>query len=364
MESWPVGEPFALRPHTQRITLAVILRAVFGVHDEERFGALRRLIDDFAARVDAGHRASRCCAATSAASAPGRASCAPARRSTSSSTRRSPLRRAEVDGGERARRRALAAAAGPRTRTATPMSDARAARRAGHGARRRPRDDRDRRSPGRSSGCCARRAVLARLRESIAAGEDDYLDATIKETLRVAAGDRRRRAQADRAGRDRRLRAAGRAPSCCRRSPRMHYREDLFPEPERVPPRALPRRQGRHLRLDPVRRRRAPLHRRRLRRVRDAGRPARDPRARRAAAPPTRRRRRSRSATSPWRPAGARGSCWTARPSSSTQIHMLGRGRALYACRPGKGLVSATSWIATSGCPETSSSMRVAKLWR
>ena len=27
---WPVGEPFALRPHTQRITLAVILRAVFG----------------------------------------------------------------------------------------------------------------------------------------------------------------------------------------------------------------------------------------------------------------------------------------------------------------------------------------------
>jgi cytochrome P450 len=33
MESWPVGESFALRPHTQRITLAVIMRAVFGVHD-------------------------------------------------------------------------------------------------------------------------------------------------------------------------------------------------------------------------------------------------------------------------------------------------------------------------------------------
>ena len=41
MESWPVGEPFALRPHTQRITLAVILRAVFGVHDEERWRASR-----------------------------------------------------------------------------------------------------------------------------------------------------------------------------------------------------------------------------------------------------------------------------------------------------------------------------------
>ena len=37
METWPVGEPFALRPHTQRITLAVILRAVFGIRDDERF---------------------------------------------------------------------------------------------------------------------------------------------------------------------------------------------------------------------------------------------------------------------------------------------------------------------------------------
>ena len=47
MESWPVGEPFALRPHTQRITLAVIMRAVFGVHDEERLARFERLIEDF-----------------------------------------------------------------------------------------------------------------------------------------------------------------------------------------------------------------------------------------------------------------------------------------------------------------------------
>jgi cytochrome P450 len=51
MESWPVGEPFAMRPHTQRITLAVIMRAVFGVHDEERLARFGRLIDDFAQRV-------------------------------------------------------------------------------------------------------------------------------------------------------------------------------------------------------------------------------------------------------------------------------------------------------------------------
>jgi cytochrome P450 len=51
MESWPVGEPFALRPHTQRITLAVIMRAVFGVHDERRLARFEGLIDEFARRV-------------------------------------------------------------------------------------------------------------------------------------------------------------------------------------------------------------------------------------------------------------------------------------------------------------------------
>jgi cytochrome P450 len=51
MQSWPVGEPFALRPHTQKITLAVIMRAVFGVHDEERLARFAVLIDDFARRV-------------------------------------------------------------------------------------------------------------------------------------------------------------------------------------------------------------------------------------------------------------------------------------------------------------------------
>ena len=51
MEEWPVGEPFALRAHTQRITLAVILRAVFGVRDEERFLRAQVLVDRFARRA-------------------------------------------------------------------------------------------------------------------------------------------------------------------------------------------------------------------------------------------------------------------------------------------------------------------------
>jgi cytochrome P450 len=51
MESWPVGEPFAMRPHTTRITLAVIMRAVFGVHDTDRLARFEGLIDEFARRV-------------------------------------------------------------------------------------------------------------------------------------------------------------------------------------------------------------------------------------------------------------------------------------------------------------------------
>jgi cytochrome P450 family 110 len=53
IETWPVGRPFALRPHTQRITLDVILRAVFGVRDPERFALAQRLVDEFARRSHA-----------------------------------------------------------------------------------------------------------------------------------------------------------------------------------------------------------------------------------------------------------------------------------------------------------------------
>ena len=40
--SWPAGEPFALRAHTQAITLEVIMRAVFGVEDARGDGAPAR----------------------------------------------------------------------------------------------------------------------------------------------------------------------------------------------------------------------------------------------------------------------------------------------------------------------------------
>jgi cytochrome P450 family 135 len=45
--SWPVGEPFSLRPHTQAITLEVIMRAVFGVEGGAAMGRLRTPLKRF-----------------------------------------------------------------------------------------------------------------------------------------------------------------------------------------------------------------------------------------------------------------------------------------------------------------------------
>jgi cytochrome P450 len=40
-DGWPTGEPFAIHPHMQAVTLEVILRVVFGVTDEDRRSRLR-----------------------------------------------------------------------------------------------------------------------------------------------------------------------------------------------------------------------------------------------------------------------------------------------------------------------------------
>jgi cytochrome P450 family 135 len=44
ISTWPLGEPFPLRPRMQAITLEVILRAVFGVRDGERMDQFRKRI--------------------------------------------------------------------------------------------------------------------------------------------------------------------------------------------------------------------------------------------------------------------------------------------------------------------------------
>jgi cytochrome P450 len=50
ISAWPVGEPFALLPETESITLQVILRAIFGLRDPDRIARGRELMEEFAQR--------------------------------------------------------------------------------------------------------------------------------------------------------------------------------------------------------------------------------------------------------------------------------------------------------------------------
>ena len=47
IESWPTGVPYKLRPRMQAITLEIIIETVFGVHDGERMEPLRQALRDF-----------------------------------------------------------------------------------------------------------------------------------------------------------------------------------------------------------------------------------------------------------------------------------------------------------------------------
>jgi len=233
MESWPVGEPFALRPHTQRITLAVILGAVFGVHDDDRLHRFEELIERFAGRLSLV------------------TALPPLRRNYG---RWSPwarflearealdafiyeeiaLRRAEnaeTDGGEGDDVLSLLLSA--RHEDGSPMSDAELRDElvtilaAGH------------ETTATGLAWAIERLLrnpeaLGRLRESLASG-DEYLEATIKETLRVRPVivdvARKLTAPLEIGGyelqADSYLMAAIAA---------LHYREDLFPAPQEFRP--------------------------------------------------------------------------------------------------------------------------------
>ncbi|HEY7456009.1 MAG TPA: cytochrome P450, partial [Solirubrobacterales bacterium] len=233
MDSWPVGEPFALRPHTQRITLAVIMRAVFGVHDEERLSRFEALIERFAGRLSLV------------------TALPPLRRSFG---RWSPwarflraraeldafvyeeiaLRRAENAGGAEQPDDVLSLLLAARHEDGSPMSDAElrdelvTVLAAGHETTATGLAwaiERLLRNPD----------VLATLRDSLAAGEDDYLDATIRETLRArpVIVDVARKLTAPLAIGGYELPANTYLMAAIAA---LHYREDLFPEPERFRP--------------------------------------------------------------------------------------------------------------------------------
>jgi cytochrome P450 len=232
MESWPVGEPFALRPHTQRITLAVIMRAVFGVHDEERLRRFGHLIENFAGRL------SMVTALPPLRRNFGRwspwARFLAAREALDAFVYEEiALRRAELAGGGEGGDDVLSLLMEARHDDGSPMSDAELRDElvtilgAGHETTatglawamerllRNPR-------------------VLAKLRDSLGAG-DEYLDATIKETLRArpVIVDVARKLTAPKSIGGYEL-AAGTFVMAAIAA--LHYREDLFPNPEEFRP--------------------------------------------------------------------------------------------------------------------------------
>ena len=75
--SWPLGEPFALLPRMQSLTLEVIMRAVFGVHETagaaELAQRIRALLDPVASRARRPDRAAPGCAARARPLPPSRA---------------------------------------------------------------------------------------------------------------------------------------------------------------------------------------------------------------------------------------------------------------------------------------------------
>jgi cytochrome P450 len=233
MESWPVGEPFALRPHTQRITLAVIMRAVFGVHDEDRLARFEGLIETFASRVNA------ITAFPMLRRNLGRWSPWPrflrAREALDEFIYEEiALRRREVESGEEGHDDVLSLLLSARHDDDSPMSDEELRDElvtvlgAGH------------ETTATALAWAIERLLrtpraLAALRDSLAAGEDSYLDATIKETLRarpvIVDVARKLTAPASIGGYE--------LPAGTFVMPAiaaMHYREDLFPEPEEFRP--------------------------------------------------------------------------------------------------------------------------------
>jgi cytochrome P450 len=232
MKSWPVGEPFALRPHTQRIALTVIMRAVFGIRDEGRLSRFERLIDRFSARVNLI------------------TAIPPLRRDLG---RWSPwarflrtrealdqfiyeeiaLRRTEATGGTE-HDDVLSLLLAARHEDGSPMSDEElrdelvTVLAAGHETTATGLAwalERLLRAP----------EVLARLRKSLAAGEEGYLDATVKETLRArpVIVDVARKLTAPMSIASYEIPAGTYVMAAIAA---LHYRDDLFPEPERFLP--------------------------------------------------------------------------------------------------------------------------------
>lgn len=230
MESWPVGKPFALRSRSERITLDVILRAVFGVRDQRRLQRARVLVRRFAERAHlitlfafTRHNLGpwspwpRFMRARSALDA--------------FLYEEIALRRSEPDVAER--EDVLSLLLGARDEDGQPMSDAELRDElvtvigAGH--------ETTATAIAWTFERLLRNAdVMARLKSSLGEG-DAYLEATIKEALRIrpVITDAARRLTRD-------VELAGyRLPAGALVLPSIaaiHFREDIYPQPEQFRP--------------------------------------------------------------------------------------------------------------------------------
>ncbi|HEV2859250.1 MAG TPA: cytochrome P450 [Solirubrobacterales bacterium] len=184
METWPVGEPFALHPHTQRITLTVILRAVFGITDRARIDRAAELINEFSDRVTTITRMPFLRHGFGRRLGPWRRFVRARNRLDAFIYEEIALRRKQTEGEGEERDDVLSLLLQARDDDGSPMSDTELRDElvtvvgAGH------------ETTATGLAWALERLLrtplaLERLRESIAAGEDDYLEATVRETLRV-----------------------------------------------------------------------------------------------------------------------------------------------------------------------------------
>jgi cytochrome P450 len=232
MESWPVGEPLAMRPHTQRITLAVIMRAVFGFHDEVRLESFERLIEDFADRVGGPVNAFPIMRHDLGPLSPWGRFLRSRAALDEFIYEEIRLRRAEP--GHEQRDDVLSLLLSAPDENGVPMSD---------------QELRDEMVTVLGAGhettatglawavelLVRNPEVLAKLRESLAAGEEDYLGATVKEVLRArpVIVDVARKLKAPATIGDYELPAGTFVlPAIAA----LHYREDLFPQPHEFRP--------------------------------------------------------------------------------------------------------------------------------
>ena len=279
IDSWPTGVPWQLRPRMQAMTLEIILETVFGVHGGERLAELREALREFLDLL------------TNPRMLVPLLAIGPDRIRSFPPFRRRVDRVAALIVAEIAERRVaadleerddiLSLLVAARHEDGSPMSDAEIHDElltllvAGH------------ETTATALSWAVERLVrhpdkLARLRAEVEAGEDAYLTATIQETLRlrpvISIVIRRLTEAIELGGYELPAGVDGGAEH-----PPRPPRPDDLPGTGPLPARALPRDPARHLHLDPLRRRRAPLPRRRLRpagdgdRARGAGRAPDDP---------------------------------------------------------------------------------------